>query len=69
MKRRIAVITAVFAVLMLSALAESATWTGRFERVTLYDHTEGINCQYAINGDFFWRSFRGYSCPATTEVQ
>lgn len=42
-----------------------ATWTGRFERVTLYDKSNGVNCQYHTYAPetFFWQAFRGYDCP------
>ena len=47
-----------------------ATWTGRFERVTLYDHTPGIRCQYKpqLSSNMFWESFRGSTCPQFVDV-
>jgi|HubBroStandDraft_5_1064220.scaffolds.fasta_scaffold441953_2 hypothetical protein len=66
----ISVMAALGCVGLHASNMDKAQWTGRFERVALYDHTQGINCQYhtTLTGNFFWQSFRGYSCPATIEV-
>jgi hypothetical protein len=46
-----------------------ASWTGRYEKVTLYDHTQGISCQYHPQfGEMFWKTFRGYTCPQFVDV-
>lgn len=56
-------------VVLAIMFAGKANWTGRFERVTLYDHSQGINCQYVTPlQQMFWQSFRGLECPRTVDV-
>ena len=47
----------------------TARWTGRSERVTLYDHSQGIKCQYRDQYErMFWQAFHGTTCPETVDV-
>ena len=56
-------------VILAILFAGEARWTGRSERVTLYDHSQGISCQYRPTyGDMFWKTFRGMQCPETIDV-
>ena len=51
-----------------SALAVTATWTGRSEMATSISGAMGFRCEYYYAGKKFWLMFSG-SCPATVEVQ
>ncbi|HZO54924.1 MAG TPA: hypothetical protein VFB63_19610 [Bryobacteraceae bacterium] len=61
----------IFAMAVLAAapaFAGSAFWTGNVRYVTTVSYQQGVNCEYNYNGQLFWRTFVGSSCPSTVEV-
>jgi len=53
-----------------SADAVTAFWTGNAHYgVTTVSYQIGVECEYNANGNLFWETFIGGSCPANVEVQ
>lgn len=53
----------------MSALASTATWTGKQERVQTVTYKWVLKCEYSLFGRRFWELIDAMSCPATIEVQ
>ena len=52
-----------------TAFAATANWTGNMRFVTTVTYQQGVSCEYIYAGRTFWRTFVGASCPSSVEVQ
>lgn len=52
-----------------SGFTATAIWTGRSKNVNTITSQSGVSCQYNYEGQYFWRTFVGFSCPASINVQ
>jgi len=54
--------------LSLNANAATAYWTGQMQYVQTVTYSQGVNCQYNLHGQTFWRTFISSFCPSSVEV-
>ncbi len=61
----------IAAVLLSASVAYAATgfFTGNQETITTITGKMGIRCEYNAMGQTFWRTFRGFNCPMSVEVE
>jgi len=59
----------ILAIAILGITMIPAYYTGNSRRVTTVTGQQAISCEYRLNnGQKFWRTFGGYSCPSSVEV-